>query len=68
MTVPSEEVNSVELTREFLWELSRPRGSWKRWSEVRTRALQLLRHYPWRGRVGKVYEIAGLVSPEGRSE
>lgn len=56
MTLLDEEMRAVKMTREFLLELMRPSGPWKKIGEIRAQAGRLLRHYPWNGRVDELYE------------
>jgi len=46
MTVPNERTNSVNRTREFLYELLNPQKTPKIPKYIREQALHCLRHYP----------------------
>ena len=46
MTLPYEEQNSINYTRDFLWALLSPKKTPKVPKVVRNHALRLLRHYP----------------------
>jgi len=54
MTIPSEEKNSLEFTREFLRELLGP-GKWSK-KELRRRAGACLRHFPASYVVDRLWE------------
>lgn len=58
MTIPSEEVRAVEAARDFLMSLiNRDYHPGRR--ELRARALMILRHFPWTGKMEEIYRKAG---------
>lgn len=61
MTIPAEEIRAVEATRNFLADLLLPSRTPRVPRAVRLQARDLLKHYPWLGRVWTAYMRAGFL-------
>lgn len=56
MTVPSEEIRTLQYTRQFLFRLLQPRLTPRIPQAIREEARQLLKHYPADFRVAEIYQ------------
>ncbi len=64
MTLPYEEQNSINYTRDFLWDLLNPKKTPKVPKAVRKHALHLLRHYPAFYRVAYYFDAERELSKQ----
>ena len=56
MTIPIEELHSMDNTRQFLRDLLSPQVTPKVPRVIRDRASSCLKHYPWKATVEKLWE------------
>jgi len=57
MTLPYEERDAIIWTESFMMELIDPKKTPRVPSEIRRRAYRLLRHFPCKSRIRRLYEV-----------